>query len=405
MANNKFIRNIKIEADGQGKLPRTIQLLRAGTWNTPWHGDFEITPEDIDQFVSNYKANIGLPDDSEGKIQVNYSHRSFDKAAGWLSNLRAEEVDGIVSLLGDVEWTPAGKQSLEDGEYRYISPEFNPRALPWEDPEQEWHMVANVLTGAGLTNIPLFKKLKKVAASERPTDATQLPDESTDSGGTSKQHKEGEHMKFNLKDLRTKKATDINADERAFLESKKAELTADELKALDINANEEQETESTDAEATDTAKVEASAKQGAGQQITISASELAQLRADAAQGVVAAQKLERKEASDFAGTCIRAGQIKSDQKDSLVNLLLASSSEGRAQLKQFIQELPKNEKLSASEQGETGEDARTASEQLREKAQAIVTASSEKGKEITLGDAYSQARRENPDLAKEADKE
>lgn len=366
MANNKFIRNIKIEADSQGQLPKTIQLLRAGSWNTPWHGDFDITPEDINQFVSNYEANTGLPDDSEGKIQVNYSHRSHDKAAGWLTNLRAEEIDGVLSLVGDVEWTPAGARALADGEYRYISPEFNPRALPWEDPEQEWRMVANVLTGAGLTNIPLFKKLKKVAASERP--------EPTDSS----KRNEGEHMKFKLEDIRTKEASAISADERAFLETKKSELSADELTKFDIKADEEQ------GPAPAPAKVEAS-----GQAVNISASELAELKAHAAQGVEASQKLAQKEASDFADARISAGQVKSGDKDALTEILLASSADQRDKLETFLSGLPVNADI-GTELGDSGKSVSAdAQSELNDKVVQQIQADHEAGKQTG---SYAQVR-------------
>lgn len=356
MANNKFIRNIKIEADAQGALPKTIQLLRAGSWNTPWHGDFDISPEDIHQFVANYQANIGLPDDSEGKIQVNYGHKAFDKAAGWLSDLRAEEVDGVLSLMGDVEWTPAGAKALADGEFRYISPEFNPRALPWEDPEQEWRMVANVLTGAGLTNIPLFKKLKKVAASERP-----------EPEGRSKNSNEGEPMAFKLEEVRKMEASAISADERAFLETKKSELSADELAKFDIKADEDPTPEP--------AKVEASA-----QAVTISASELAQLQADAKQGVEASQKLAQKEASDFADARIAAGQVKSSERDALTSILLASSADHRTKLESFLSGLPVNADI-GTELGDGGKTVTAdASAELHTKVVQQITADHEAGK-------------------------
>lgn len=346
MANNKFIRNIKIEADAGGNAPTTLQLLTVGSWNTPWHGDFDISPSDIDQFVSNYKANIGLPDDSDGKIQVNYGHTSYDKAAGWMSNLRAEDVDGRYSLVSDVEWTPAAIESIQAGEWRYISPEFNPRALPWEDPEEEWRMVANVITGAGLTNIPLFKKLKKVAASERPSEPE----------GSSNKQTKGERMTFKLEDLRVKKASEINADERTFLESKKSELTADELTALDIKADDK-----------GPQKVEADVKG----QVTISASELAELKASAAQGVAANQRLAEKEASDFADARISAGQIKSDEKANLVKLLLASEGDSRTALEDFVSGLPENDKLKKVEVGEDVAVGSTATDELNEKASKI----------------------------------
>ena len=354
MANNRFIRNIKIEADANGVAPATLQLLIVGSWNTPWHGDFEISAEDIDQFVANYKANIGLPADSEGKIQVNYGHASWDKAAGWMSNLRAEEDDGRLSLVADVEWTADALAAIKAGEWRYISPEFNPRALPWEDPEEEWRMIANVLTGAGLTNIPLFKKLKKVAASERP-----------DSSNKSNQ---GEPMSLKLEDIRTLEASAITADQRKVLEDNKAELSTEELAKFDIKADQKP------------ADPAPNNVEGDAAPVTINASELASLKAAAQQGVDASEKLAKKEASDFASARIAAGQVKSGDKETLENILLASSGESRKALEDFLTGLPVNASI-GQELGDGGK-ALTASahDELHTKVVEKIAADVEGGK-------------------------
>lgn len=379
MATNRFIRNIKLQADSSGNAPVTLQLLTVGTWNTPWHGDFEISPADIDQFVTNYQANTGLPADSDGKIQVNYGHRSYDKAAGWMSNLRAEEVNERISLVADVEWTEEALTAIKAGEWRYISPEFNPRALPWEDPEEEWRLVANVITGAGLTNIPLFKKLKKVAASERP--------EPTDG---SNNNNEGESMSLKLEDVRILEASALTDEHKTFLEEHKAELSTEELKKFDIKADE------TPADPAPT-KVEANA-----QTVSISASELADLKSAAAQGVAAAQTLAQKEASDFASARIQAGQVKSDQKDSLVKILLASSADTRTELETFLSGLPENEDIKAGEQGHSSTVDASASTEMFEKAEKIVADS--QGKE-TLTSALKTVLASDKDLAARVDQE
>lgn len=361
---NKFIRNIKIEADAQGDLPKSIQLLHVGSWNTPWHGDFEITEGDINQFVENYEANVGLPEDSDGKIQINYGHWSSGKAAGWLTNLRAERVDGVLSLIGDPEWTPEGAKALADQEYRYISPEFNPRALPWEDPEEEWRMVANVLTGAGLTNIPLFKKLKKVAASERPS-------------SSNKPNEGDEPMKFKLEEVRKLEASALSDEQRAFLEANKADLTDAERDTFGIKADEDPASKTT---------VNGDTKD----QVTISADELAKLQADAAQGVEAAQKLAQKEASDFASARIAAGQVKSDQKDALTAILLASRGDDRTKLESFLEGLPVNDRIGTS-LGEDGKAvAGSAYVEVKEKTEAKIKASADEGKALSYAEARKQ---------------
>ena len=169
-----FVTKTPIKADSNGQVPSTINLLKAGTWNTPWHGDFELTGEDLEEMVANFAEGVGLVAEDETKAPLNYGHMMADKAAGWIKRIRVEAVNGTAALMGDVEWTPAAVQAIKDGEWRYLSPEFNPRGYPWEDPEQEFTFVDNVLTGAALTNIPLFKKLKPITASRIPPGRVQF---------------------------------------------------------------------------------------------------------------------------------------------------------------------------------------------------------------------------------------
>jgi hypothetical protein len=345
--NTRFIRNIKIEADAEGNLPKTLQLLHVGNWNTPWHGDFETTEADIHEYVANYNDGVGLPEDADGLAPVNYGHKGSEKAGGWLSNIRAEYVKDRLSVVADVEYTPAGEKALREREYRYISPEFNPRALPWEDPEQEWRFVANVITGAGLTNIPLFKKLKKVAASERPD--------------SSNQNNQGETM--TLEEIRAKQVAELNDEEKAFLAEHKSELTAEELKPYGLEETDEEAAKAAaDKEAADKAAVEkaaADAKAAEDQRIVeasavlkgLTPEKLAQLQADAQAGREAKQQLAENEATTFIKASIASGRVKPDQQTDAVKLLLASKGEQRTQLEAFINGLPANKLITADELG------------------------------------------------------
>jgi Mu-like prophage I protein len=148
---------IKIEADAQGSyaVPARIHLMSAGKWQTPYHGNFEMTPGDLSQMVANFNDGVGLVDESK-RAPINYGHDQGGKAAGWINNLALEGDE----LWGDIEWTPAARQAMIDGEWRYISPEWNPRSVPWQNPQVDGEEVDNVFNGAALTNIPLFTKLK-----------------------------------------------------------------------------------------------------------------------------------------------------------------------------------------------------------------------------------------------------
>lgn len=145
------------------------------------------------------------------------------------------------ALIAHCEWTAKGSEALKDGLWAYISPEFNPRGYPWsdaegtDDPEGIAEFVNNVLTGAALTNIPLFKKLKPIMASRVPSknkkaDAT--------SGDGEKQN-QGEPMK--LEDILAKQVSDRSDEEKAFLSEHTSDLGDEQKTQL--------ETESSDAQA------------------------------------------------------------------------------------------------------------------------------------------------------------
>ncbi|NHW45959.1 hypothetical protein HAV21_03480 [Paenarthrobacter sp. MSM-2-10-13] len=389
MAIKAFHNLVKISADSQGNAPKTIELLRTGTWNTPWHGEFEITPDDIQQFIINANQGVGLVE-ADPKIPLNYGHDSWDKAAGWMPKLYASE-DGS-ALLADPEWTPAAEQAIKDGEWKFISPEFNPRSYPWEDPEQEYNFVSNVLTGAALTNIPLFKKLKPITASRLPNKKVKA------SAAGNSDNSKGEHMK--LEEILAKEVADLNDEEKTFLGEHKAELTAEQLTTFGLaeeapevpetpeepETPEVPETPETPEVPTEPTKVEASAITG------ITADELAQLRADAAAGREAQQKLAQSEASDFASARIKAGQIKSGQKADLVKILLASRGDDRKTLETFLESLPENKLVTAGELGDGGANVvADAAQVVHERVQKVLAdARAAGGKSKT----YAEARKE-----------
>lgn len=399
-----LINKVKIKADAKGNPPSEIELLHTGTWNTPWHGDFIITPDDIQEYVANFKAGVGLvADDPRGPID--YGHDDGGKAAGWINSVQAS-TDGN-SLIGMVEWTPAGDQAIKDGEWAYISSEFNPTGcLPWEDPEEEFNFVGNVITGAALTNIPLFKKLKPIMAS-------RLPDKKKKAAATpgeGDKSKQGATM--TLEAIRAKQG-ELTDEEKAFVIEHKDELTDEERtkfgvvssdeeaeakakadkEAADKAAAEQEEKEKADADAkaaeeakeAEAAKIEADNKGG----VKISADRLAKLEADAKAGREAQQTLAQNEAKAFIAASVRKGQIKSGEADNAVKVLMASSGDNRKNLEAFIEGLPVNENL-GKELGDAGAESTGAKDELHAKVVASIKASADKGKNVK----YASARKE-----------
>lgn len=393
---------IKIKADANGAAPKTIELLRAGTWKTPWHGDFEITTSDLHQFVANAKEGVGLVA-ADPKVPGNYGHMSGDKAAGWIDPQAGQlyvSEDGQ-ALVGEPQWTPAAQEAIQAGEWAYISPEFNPRSVPWEDPEERTSFVDNVITGFALTNIPLFKKLKPVQASRV-----------TGSSDTSTKH-EGDDM--DLATVRAKEVKDLTDEEKAFLAEHKADLTADEQEKFglaDDTAGDDKGTDDSEDKQDDADKDADDDKsddaaddgvKGSRGTVSISADRLAKLEAAAQAGLEAAATLAHKEASEFATAAIKAGRIKSDQKDSLVERLVKASKEDAKFLKDFVEGLPKNEQLGKESGVNASAGEGTAQEAVFSKARDLVAADST-GK-LTFQAAVFEVMKADKELATKFDKE
>lgn len=406
---NFVTKGIRIKADSSGAVPTVINLLKTGVWHTPWHGDFELSGDDLREMASHFKQGIGLvADDPEGPID--YFHEDEKIAAGWIKSVFVDVINGVESLMGNVEWTPAGEQKIRDKELKYISSEFNPRGWPWEDPEQEFNFVDNVITGAALTNIPLFKKNAPIMASRLPSKK-----KADVTSGDGKKHNQGEPMK--LEDILAKQVSDRSDEEKAFLSDHKSELSAEQQTQLDTEASDAEAKAQADKEAADkaaaekadadakaaeeAAKVEA-ARKG---QTTISADRLAKLEADAQAGREAKAELERTKADGIVASAVKDGRIKSGDKEGWVKQLLASHGDSRTQLESLLASLPANETLGV-ELGGAGKTVSTdAGEELHSKVTASIKACAEKGKVVP----YSQARREvldaEPELAQRVKEE
>ena len=97
----------------------------------------------------------------KGEILVDYEHHSHDMdktttAAGWIQNVEVRD-DG---LYAKIRWSKSGREAIEGGDYRFISPEFPVNELE--------HLGGNryratSLTGAGLTNRPGLDKIKPLS--------------------------------------------------------------------------------------------------------------------------------------------------------------------------------------------------------------------------------------------------
>lgn len=130
----------------------TVNLTRAGTFSDPRYGSFAITPQMLQQMVSNFNNRVLGQD-----VFVDVAHKPEEGAAAKILALRVEGD----RLLADVEWTPYGLRAVQDRGYSYLSAEYHEA---WTDNEQGQAHGA-VLLGAGLTTRPVIKRLDPVRLS------------------------------------------------------------------------------------------------------------------------------------------------------------------------------------------------------------------------------------------------
>jgi hypothetical protein len=347
-----------LKADANGNLPKTIEIAKTGFWRTPWHGTFELTANDFVEAEAHFNDGVYRVGGTE-PLAGTLDHLGGESRAAFRMTRVYAEGD---RLLTDVTWTQTGVEALERDDYRYVSFEYCTRAQPFIDPEDEDNVLVNVVTGATLTNDPLFKKLKPVMASAR-----------------SGVNNEGEEM--NLKDILAKKPEDLSDDEKTFLEEHKDELTDEQRQAFGIEAeetDEEKETreakEAADKKAADEAaakkaaddakakeeadKLEASTKgmsaEAKKEFLQLKAS-VAKLEAEAQAGREAKKELLKSQLTASIEKHVARGAVKSDQINAGVELLMASSEGDRKKLLSFIEALPNNELL-ADARGKGGEE-------------------------------------------------
>ncbi len=105
-------------------------------------------------------------------ILVDYEHQSLGGeyappdgkalAAGWIKGLRYEEKKGVIATA---KWTPAARQHIKSGEYRYHSPVVSIRKSDGR---------AVLVQSAGLTNTPAIEKLPALAAKDGPQKESKM---------------------------------------------------------------------------------------------------------------------------------------------------------------------------------------------------------------------------------------
>lgn len=404
-----------VMASSATELPTRIELLKVGMWDTPNHGMFMVSSDDLAQYKENFDNGVAQAGDSG--IMIDYDHESrFGKsvAAGWIKGLDiATDENGIETLFADpVEWTEQGKTDLLGKNYKCISPEFYPASRGgWEDPEQYGHYIENVLAAAGLVNRPLFKGLKPIMAS---ADSKLDREEKIFISASEK-----ETQSMTLEEVRAKELSALTEEEKTFLVEHKEELTAEEQTkfGMEVTANQETEEQKKEREAAEAkAAEEKAAAEAAANAQTPDLSKAQPVAASAVTGnegnvVVAASEVKRlyeveqksifASAEAFVKEHIARGAIRADQLKPVTEMLVAASGTHRTQLEETFKNLPDNA-VAAGEQGSDAGVTGSAQEELHRKTTEAVTASAGK---LDYRDAMKQVLESNADLNKRVSEE
>lgn len=384
-------------------LPDKIELLQTGAWDTPYHGTFEITDRHLDEYVFNFDQGTrrGVPIDLE--------HNTIGGAAGWIEKLYTAPASSNPekkALWGSVTWTPKGEDALGNREYKFFSPEFADKN--YQDPETG-EFFNNVLIGGGLTNRPLFKNLMALVANDSNGDKSTKD--------LTQQHKNNiiylseENNQVNLEDILAKAPADLTDEEKQFVVDNQADLT-DEQKTtfadvLTPPAGDEgsgDEGDEGDEGEGDEGAGEGEGTQGSEKgkkgQVTISASELKKLRADAAKGVSANDRLEKKEVAEHIATLTfndKGGKIPTTASEVAQALYLSLNTAQRKQFNELMSKIPNRRLMDelGKDQGAEG----SALEEVRQKANELVEKEKAAGKDITYGMAVKKVMASDKALA------
>jgi len=136
-----------------------VDVLVAGNYSSTRYGEFEVTPDQIDEMISEFNESKAT-----GRRQVDFDHKAAagdSRAAGWIMGLRREGE----KLKAAVEWTPLGREAVEQKIYRFQSAEYAPSKRSKTDGSvKEGHW----LRGLTLTNRPFIEGMDPVSLSDDP---------------------------------------------------------------------------------------------------------------------------------------------------------------------------------------------------------------------------------------------
>ena len=137
--------------EGEERDISRVQLLRAGKFYHTEFGKFEFNEAVFKGLKKNFDDNVRKVD-----LAVDYFHKSFDEAAGWIKEVEISEDGDALFIV--VDWTEEARKKILDKQVRYLSADIN---FNYIDDETDTEY-GPTLNGAGLTNRPFIKGMDAI---------------------------------------------------------------------------------------------------------------------------------------------------------------------------------------------------------------------------------------------------
>lgn len=374
------------EVSASENVPDEIHVVPTGKWDHPVYGEMEITSAHVHEFVQNFKDKVRL------KIPITQGHDNGMSggelpAVGWFDELIDRGVKGLFAV---VSWTEEGKKLLQERAFRYFSPEFYEE---YQDPETG-EVRHHVLVGGALTNKPYFKELEPVAAFSEPEIMNEI------------------NIHMNLKEILAKKASELSAEEKAFVKEHESELTAEQKETFkEVIASEPEPTPDPEPtpEPEPTPDPAKATEPKGGKQVTLSEAEVAALKKAADDGARALQKIEASERKALIEKLTFSklnaeGRFFPKQSGALESFLKTLSESQRDAFKQIVQNMPKADGSMFKEIGDGGKEANGGVEDIAEEVQRLATEKMTANNKLTYSEAVNAVFAEKPELKADYEK-
>lgn len=349
-----------------------IELVPSGKWASDNNGGDSLgfTVDDLavmERNFAKYANGAGLPITiGHPTVKPNGMREELD-AVGWIKNVFiGMGASGKTVLKGLTEWTDEGLKKLQGGAFKFLSPEIVMNKTDKDTGED----IGMTLITAALTNFPFFNELSPVQFSEN-EDARLLI-------------MKGGDPEMNEDQVQPTEEQETEVEENTDLEPEDAETEVED------EAENESEDETED-EAEEEAEAEASEDEG---EVTLQASELAVLRAEAKAGKEAQKKLRFAEIQNDVDSLVYSekntdGVLKEAQREEAVKFATSLSERERKQFMTLMKGLPSLGSL-FSEVGAGGDNDEPVADDVDARIKKMMAADNT----LTYSQAYSKLAHE-----------